>query len=380
MRIAMVAGEASGDLLGSHLMRALRASLPDVEFCGIGGPRMEAEGFDAWWPAERLAVNGFVDVLFRYRELLGIRNGLVRRLRAESPDLFIGIDAPDFNLGLEEKLRKSRIPTAHYVSPTIWAWRGKRVFKIKRAADCVLCLFPFEPALFEKHGVPAHFVGHPLADEFPLQPDRAAARELLGIPQAPKLVAMLPGSRNGEVSRLADDFVATARILHERHPDLRFVVPLVTRTTRELFEAAIRRADAQELPIRVLFGHSRDAMTAADVVLVASGTATLEAALLKRPMVIAYRLASLSYHIIKRLAYLPYVGLPNILAREFLVPEFIQDAVKPEAMADAVDKWLGDRDATEALTARFELIHRELRQGNAERAAQALLPLLGRQR
>ncbi|GAA5158989.1 lipid-A-disaccharide synthase [Viridibacterium curvum] len=378
MRIAMVAGEASGDLLASHLMRALRVHLPDVQFFGIGGPRMEAEGFDSWWSAERLAVNGIVDVLFRYRELLGIRNGLVKRLRAEPPDLFIGIDAPDFNLGLEEKLRKSGIPTAHYVSPTIWAWRGKRVFKIKRAADCVLCLFPFEPVLFEKHGVRAHFVGHPLADEFPLKPDREAARELLGIPKAPKVVALLPGSRNGEVSRLADDFVATARILHERHPELRFVVPLVTRATRHLFEEAIRRADAQELPIRILFGHSREAMTAADAVLVASGTATLEAALLKRPMVIAYRLASLSYHIIKRLAYLPYVGLPNILGREFLVPEFIQDAVNPAAMADAIEKWLNDRTACEALAERFDAIHHELRQDNAARAAEALLPLLRR--
>lgn len=378
MRIAMVAGEASGDLLASHLMRALRTHLPDARFCGIGGPKMEAEGFDVWWPAETLAVNGYVDALRRYRELSGIRKSVLRRLRDEPPDLFIGVDAPDFNLWLEEKLRNARVPTVHYVSPSIWAWRGKRVFKVKRAADCVLCLFPFEPELYARHDVPAHFVGHPLADEFPLETDREAAREMLSIPNGPKVVAMLPGSRNGEVSRLADDFVATARVLHERDASLRFIVPLVTRATRELFEAAIRRAEAQELPIRILFGHSREAMAAADVVLVASGTATLEAALLKRPMVIAYRLAGLSYQIMKRLAYLPYAGLPNILAREFIVPEFIQDAVTPVALADALEKWLLDRDASEAVAARFDVLHRSLRQGHAERAAQAILPLLGR--
>jgi lipid-A-disaccharide synthase len=381
MRIAMVAGEASGDLLASHLMRALKLHLPDAQFVGIGGPRMEAEGFEAWWPAETLAVNGYVDALKRYRELSGIRKNVLKRLKGgkgeEKPDLFIGVDAPDFNLWLEEKLRKTGVPTVHYVSPSIWAWRGRRVFKVKRAADCVLCLFPFEPALYEKHGVAAHFVGHPLADEFPLEPDRDTARELLSLPLAAKVVAMLPGSRNGEVARMADSFVGTAKRLHESDPALRFIVPLVTRETRSLFEQAIYRAEAHELPIRILFGHSQEAMTAADVVLVASGTATLEAALLKRPMVIAYRLADMSYRIMKRLAYLPYVGLPNILAGAFLVPEFIQDAVTPEAMAPALEKWLLDRDACEQLTENFTRMHLELRQNHAQRAAQAILPLLG---
>ncbi len=242
----------------------------------------------------------------------------------------------------------------------------------------MLCLFPFEPALYQKHGVVAHFVGHPLADEFPLHADRDAARELLNIPLAAKVVAMLPGSRNGEVARMADSFVGTAQRLHAADPALQFIVPLVTRETRTLFEQAIYRAEAHELPLRILFGHSQQAMTAADVVLVASGTATLEAALLKRPMVIAYRLANLSYRIMKRLAYLPYVGLPNILAGEFLVPEFIQDAVTPEALATALEKWLFDRDACEQLEGRFDTLHRELRQNHAERAAQAILPLLGR--
>ncbi|HSD38636.1 MAG TPA: lipid-A-disaccharide synthase [Rhodocyclaceae bacterium] len=377
MRIAMVAGEASGDLLASHLMRALKVHLPDAQFVGIGGPKMEAEGFEAWWPAETLAVNGYVDALKRYRELSGIRKNVLKRLKQDKPDLFIGVDAPDFNLWLEEKVRSTGVPTVHYVSPSIWAWRGRRVFKVKRAADCVLCLFPFEPALYEKHGMTAHYVGHPLADEFPLEPDRDAARELLNLPLSAKVVAMLPGSRNGEVARMADSFVGTVRRLYETDPDLRFIVPLVTRETRNLFEQAIRRAEAQELPIRILFGHSQDAMTAADVVLVASGTATLEAALLKRPMVIAYRLANLSYRIMKRLAYLPYVGLPNILAGEFLVPEFIQDAVTPEALAGGLEKWLLDREACERLTERFAGMHLELRQNHAQRAARAILPLLG---
>jgi lipid-A-disaccharide synthase len=377
MRIAMVAGEASGDLLASHLMRALKAHLPDAQFVGIGGPKMEAEGFEAWWPAETLAVNGYVDALKRYRELSGIRKNVLKRLKQDKPDLFIGVDAPDFNLWLEEKVRSTGVPTVHYVSPSIWAWRGGRVFKIKRAADCVLCLFPFEPALYEKHGMAAYYVGHPLADEFPLEPDRDAARELLNIPLSAKVVAMLPGSRNGEVTRMADSFVGTARRLHETHPELRFIVPLVTRETRNLFEQAIHRADAQELPIRILFGHSQDAMTAADAVLVASGTATLEAALLKRPMVIAYRIADLSYRIMKRLAYLPYVGLPNILAGEFLVPEFIQEAVSPEALAGGLEKWLLDNEACDRLAERFTTMHLELRQNHAQRAASAILPLLG---
>lgn len=392
MRIAMVAGEASGDLLASRLMRALKVHLPDAEFVGIGGPKMEAEGFEAWWPAETLAVNGYVDAIKRYRELSGIRKRLLKRLKGGNtrvsaggkgdmqdakPDLFIGVDAPDFNLWLEEKLRTAGVPTAHYVSPSIWAWRGGRVLKVKRAADCVLCLFPFEPELYAKHGVNAHFVGHPLADEFPLLPDRDAARELLNISVAAKVVAMLPGSRNGEVSRMADSFVGAAKRLHERDPALQFIVPLVTRDTRTLFEQAMHRAEAHELPIRILFGHSQEAMTAADVVLVASGTATLEAALLKRPMVIAYRLADLSYRIMRRLAYLPYVGLPNILAGEFLVPELIQDAVTPEALASALEKWLLDRDACEQLAERFKDMHLALRQDHAERAARAILPLMG---
>ncbi|HEX5127819.1 MAG TPA: lipid-A-disaccharide synthase, partial [Rhodocyclaceae bacterium] len=261
-------------------------------------------------------------------------------------------------------------------SPSIWAWRGGRVHKIKRAVDMVLCLFPFEPALYEKHGVPASYVGHPLADVFALQPNREAMRESLQIDQDEIIVALLPGSREGEVSRMADSFVATAQLLHERRPGIRFLAPLVTRETRLLFEGAIYRAEAFEVPITLMFGHADQAMIAADAVLVASGTATLEAALLKRPMVIAYKLARLSHFIMKRLAYLPYVGLPNILAGEFLVPEFIQDAATPEALAGALERWLDDKAGREKLVEQFAGIHLSLRQNHAEKAAQALLPLL----
>ncbi|MEC5396361.1 lipid-A-disaccharide synthase [Uliginosibacterium sp. H1] len=376
VRIAMVAGEASGDLLAAHLIRALRVHYPDLECVGIGGPRMEAEGFESWWPSERLAVMGLVEVLRRYRELWGIRSDLIKRLKADPPDLFIGIDAPDFNLGLEQRLRKSGIRTAHFVSPSIWAWRGGRVHGIGKAADHVLCLFPFEPELYTRHNIPASFVGHPLADEFPLQPDRDAAREQLQLKQGTCVVTMMPGSRVGEVSRLADDFIEAARLLAERRPDIKFLVPLVTRETRQVFEEAMARRNAGELPIRLLFGHSHEAMIASDVVLLASGTAALEAALLKRPMVVAYRVADMTYRIVKRMVYLPYFSLPNILAGRFVVPEFEQDDVKPAALADAVERWLNDREAVEHLVEGFTEMHLALRQNTAERAAEALLPLI----
>ncbi|MFA9440557.1 lipid-A-disaccharide synthase [Uliginosibacterium sp. sgz301328] len=378
MRIAMVAGEASGDLLASHLIHALRTHLPDAEFFGIGGPKMESQGFSSWWPSEALAVNGYVDVLRRFRELSGIRNGLLRRLKDDPPDLFIGVDAPDFNLWLEEKLRDSGIKTIHYVSPSIWAWRAGRVKRIKRSADLVLCLFPFEPEIYARNGVPAAYVGHPLADVFPLVPDRAAMREHLQLPVDVPVVALLPGSRNGEVSKLADTFVQTARIIAEHRPGVRFLVPLVTRSTRTLFEEAIFRNEARDLPVTLMFGHAEQAMVAADVVLVASGTATLETALLKRPMVIAYKMARLTYWIAKRLVRAPYIGLPNVLGGAALVPEFIQNAATPEALASAVEHWLDDAQACDTLVERFTDIHLTLRQNHADKAAQAVLQLLGR--
>lgn len=376
MRIAMVAGEASGDLLASHLIRALKKVLPDAQFYGIGGPKMQAEGFEVLWPCELLAVHGYVDALKRYRELSGIRRAMLARVLRERPDGFIGVDAPDFNLWLERKVRDAGIPAIHFVSPSIWAWRGGRIKGIARSVSHMLCLFPFEPALYEQAGVPVTYVGHPLADVFPLDPNRELARERLELPQAPRIVAMLPGSRQSEVRNLAPVYIETARLLHERNPDLRFVVPLATRETRELFIEAMRKAQADELPVRMLFGHAVDAMTASDVVLVASGTASLEAALLKRPMVISYRMGKWQYRLMKRMAYLPWVGLPNILCRETLVPELLQDAATPEALADAIDRWLGDDEARQALEQRFRDLHLELRQNTAERAAGAIVPYL----
>lgn len=376
VRIAMVAGEASGDLLASHLIRALKKRLPHAHFYGIGGPRMEAEGFHALWPCERLAVHGYVDALKRYRELSAIRRRLLAQLLRQPPDAFIGVDAPDFNLWLEHKVRAAGVPAIHFVSPSIWAWRGGRIKKIARAVSHMLCLFPFETALYERAGIPATYVGHPLADEFPLQPDRLAARERLQIDPDAIVVALLPGSRQSEVRNLARVYLETAQLLAERHPGIGFVVPLATRETRLLFEQAQRELNAAELPLRVLFGHSVDAMTAADVVLVASGTASLEAALLKRPMVISYRIGKWQFRLMRHLAYLPWVGLPNILCNESVVPELLQDAATPSALADAIDTWLSDPAAVDALCRRFVDLHHSLRQNTAVKAAEAILPYL----
>lgn len=375
-RIAMVAGEASGDLLASHLIRALRARYPDARFFGIGGPLMQAEGFEALWSCERLAVHGYVDALRRYRELSGIRKALLGRILRERPDAFIGVDAPDFNLWLERRVREAGMPSIHFVSPSIWAWRGGRIRNIARSVSHMLCLFPFEPALYEKAGVPVSYVGHPLADVLPLEPDRAAMRERLNLRGDIPVVALLPGSRESEVRNLAPTYIGAAQRLAERHPDAVFLVPLATRATRQLFEGALRAAGADGLPLRILFGHAVDAMTAADVVLVASGTASLEAALLKRPMVISYRIGKWQYRLMKRMAYLPWIGLPNILCNDTVVPELIQDDATPQALADALDRWLGDAEGRAALERRFTELHLQLRQGTAARAAEAIAPYL----
>lgn len=376
VRIAMVAGETSGDLLASHLIRALRRHLPDAEFFGIGGPKMQAEGFDARWQSELLAVHGYVDALKRYRELSGIRRQLLRDILDERPAAFIGVDAPDFNLWLEGKAKRAGIPAIHFVSPSIWAWRGGRLKGIARAVSHMLCLFPFEPEIYEKAGVPVSYVGHPLADVFPLEPDRTAARALLELPAEGEVVAMLPGSRQSEVRNLADTFIATAVAINARRPQTRFVVPLATGETRALFDEALRRNGARDLPLRVVFGHSVEAMTAADVVLVASGTASLEAALLKRPMVISYRIGKWQYRLMKRLAYLPWVGLPNILCGETVVPELLQDEATPDRLSTALEKWLDDAPGRATLERRFTELHLSLRQDTAEKAAAAILPYL----
>jgi lipid-A-disaccharide synthase len=375
--IAMVAGEASGDLLGAHLIRAVRAHLPKARFYGIGGPKMQTEGFEALWPSELLSVNGYTEAIGRYSSLAGIRRKLLKDIRRTQPDVFIGVDAPDFNLWLESKVKADGIPAIHFVSPSVWAWRGRRIKTIARSVTHMLCLFPFEMPIYERAGIPATYVGHPLADELPMEPNRQAVRELLDLPADSTIVALLPGSRQSEVSNLADCFIATAELIAHRRPETIFLVPLATRETREIFtEVMYRRGSYDEISMRLLFGHAVEAMTAADVVLAASGTACLEAALLKRPMVICYRMGRWQYRLIKRMAYLPWVGLPNILLNELVVPELLQDDATPEIMAAAVEKWLVDADACAALTERFTALHHELRQGTAERAAKVILPYL----
>ncbi len=376
MKIAMVAGEASGDLLGAHLIGALRAHLPDARFLGIGGPKMQAAGQDAWWPAETLAVHGYAEALRHYRGIAGIRRRLLKRLLADPPDVFIGVDAPDFNLWLEARLKAAGVPAIHFVSPSIWAWRPKRIRKIARSVSRMLCLFPFEAALYQKHGVPVSYVGHPLADLIPLEPDRHAARERLNLEPDGLIFALLPGSRQSELKYLATPFIETARLLHVRYPQARFLVPLVTRETRIQFENALWAAGAQELPLTLLFGHAHDAMAAADAVLVASGTATLETALHQRPMVIAYRMSPWSWRLMRRMRLQPWVGLPNILAGRFVVPEFLQDEATPENLAQALGNLVADPALAARLEQLFSELHRQLRQNTAERAAAAILPLL----
>ncbi len=377
IRIAMVAGEASGDQLAGHLIAALKARLPDAVFCGIGGPTMEAQGFDAWWPMDKLSVMGYVEALKHFREIAGIRRQLRKRLLAMRPDIFIGVDAPDFNLGLESDLKAAGIKTIHYVSPSIWAWRGGRIKKIGRAVSRVLALFPMEPPLYEKANIPVTYVGHPLADLIPLETDRFAVREKLALPRNLPVFALLPGSRQGELELMADTFVQTAKLIRQNYlPDALFVVPLTTRETRLQFEAAIYRQQAGDVPFRLLFGHARDALGAADVSLVASGTATLEAALIKRPMVITYKIARFSHWLGKRLVYLPYVGLPNVLAGRFVVPEILQDEATPERLAEALVKQYEDKENAEAVAATFTDIHLQLRQNTAEKAASAVIECL----
>jgi lipid-A-disaccharide synthase len=374
--IGIVAGEASGDLLGSHLMAALKEVRPELQFIGIGGPKMQSVGMEILFPMEKLAVRGYVEVLRHYFEILGIRRKLRAYFRANPPDIFIGIDAPDFNLGLELALKQRGIPTIHYVSPAIWAWRGERIHKIKRAVTRILALFPHEPELYRQVGVPVDYVGHPLADMLPEQPKRAEMRETMRIPQHAKVFAFLPGSRQSEVKYLAHTFIETAKLILQQLPDARFLVPLVSRETRGIFEQALYDCDAQELPITLLFGHAQDAMIAADGVLVASGTATLEAALVKRPMVITYRMPALSWWLMKRKSYQPYYGLPNILCERFVVPELLQEDATAENLTQALLNLINNPEAVMQLEESFIALHRTLRQNTAQKAAAAILPYL----
>lgn len=374
--IGIVAGEASGDLLGSHLIRALKKQRPDIQFVGIAGPKMQAEGAVSLFPMERLAVRGYFEVLKHLAGLLRIRRQLFQHFENNPPDLFIGIDAPDFNLDLERRLKVQGIQTVHYVSPSIWAWRKGRMSKIKRAVSRILALFPFEVPLYEKAGVPVTYVGHPLADVLPLEPDQDAAQQELKLPKDRLVIALLPGSRQSELDYMADLFVRTALLIHKQVPNAHFLVPVISKETRWKFHAAISRHDAQSLPITILFGHAHLAMEAADAVIVASGTATLEAALLKRPMVVTYRMSPLSWQILRHMNYLPYVGLPNILAGKSVVPELLQNEATPEKLSETVLKLVGDKAALEEIRSEFLAIHHTLRQNTEEKAAQAILGML----
>jgi lipid-A-disaccharide synthase len=378
MRIAIVAGEASGDLLGAALIRALKGQFPEAEFYGIAGPRMMAEGARTLYPMEKLSVRGYVEVLKSLREILAIRAGITRRLLADKPDLFIGVDAPDFNFAVEARLKAAGIPTVHYVSPSIWAWRPERIQSIGRSVDRMLVMFPFERALYEKAGIPVDYVGHPLADSMPLEPDRSGARTQLRLARTGVSVALLPGSRMSELELHSDLMIETARELHAKRPELRFFVPLATRETRDYFEARLYAKEARELPITILFGHATLALNAADVALVASGTATLEAALARCPMVVTYRLRALTYWLVKRKALMPYFSLPNILAGEFIVPELLQEDATPANLAQAIGNWLDNKAARKRLQARFAQMHQKLAAGHDERVVEALMPYLAK--
>lgn len=374
-RIAMVAGEASGDLLAGLLLGGLRARWPALVAQGIGGPKMAAQGFEAWWPHDKLAVRGYVEVLSHYRELVGIRNQLADRILAAKPDLFIGVDAPDFNLDLETRLKAAGIRTVHFVSPSIWAWRGKRIEKIRNAVDAVLCIFPFEPEIYAKQGIAAVYVGHPLADAIPLEVPRTASRAVLGIGDE-AVVALLPGSRRSEIQYIAPRLFAAAAEMASLRPGLRFILPVVP-GLRHLVEP-LRKLHADRVKVELLDGRSHEALAACDVTLVASGTATLEAALFKRPMVIAYAMHALSWQMMKRMKYQPWVGLPNILLRDFAVPELIQGDATPERLAHAALAWLDDPRRCAALEKRFHALHLELRRDTARAATDAIEKILAR--
>lgn len=374
--IGIVAGEASGDLLGSHLIKSLKQQRPDLQFVGIAGPKMQAEGAVSLFPMEKLAVRGYFEVLRHLPGLLSIRRQLARHFLEHPPDLFIGIDAPDFNLGLERALKRRGIRTIHYVSPSIWAWRRGRMGKIRRAVSHVLALFPFEVELYEKAGVPVTYVGHPLADVLPLEPDSKTARLELKLPSDKLVIALLPGSRQSELDYMADLFVKTALEIQRQIEHVHFLVPVISRETRWKFEDAIRRNEAYALPLSILFGHAHLAMEAADAVIVASGTATLEAALLKRPMVITYRMSPLSWQILRHMNYLPHVGLPNILAGRGVVPELLQHQATPERLAETLLQLVHDKQALESIRQEFTALHLLLKQNTQEKAASAVLNYL----
>jgi lipid-A-disaccharide synthase len=374
--VAVVAGEVSGDMLAGRLLAGLRPHLPDARFHGIGGPRMAEQGFVSDVPMDTLTVRGLFEIIPRYREIKGIQNALRDRLIAERPNVFIGADYPGFNLGLEMQLREAGIPTMHFVSPQIWAWRGGRIKKIQKAVSHMLVIFPFEEEIYRQAGVPVTYVGHPLAEMIPMEPDQAAARRTLGIPEAARVVTVMPGSRMGELKYLAAPFVAAVRLLAQRDPGLRFVVPMAGERQRQYFSQLVRDAGLSDVQVDLVDGQSHPAIAAADAVLVASGTATLEVALFKKPMVIAYKVMRASWEIMRHMGYQPWIGLPNILAREFLVPEFLQNAATPEALAEAVWKQLEDVPGRERLRQRFTDMHHSLLRNSAQEGAAAVMRVI----
>jgi len=373
-RFALVAGEASGDLLAGLLLDGLEARWPALQTVGIGGPRMLAHGFQSWWPQEKLAVRGYIEVLRHYAEIAGIRRQLKARLLRERPELFIGVDAPDFNLDLEAGLRSEGIKTVHFVCPSIWAWRADRIDKIRAAADHVLCIFPFEPELLEKKGVAASYVGHPIANVIPMTPDRAAARAALGLDPEAQVVALLPGSRRSEIRYLAARFFAAAALMQKAKPKLQFIAPILPGLRTEV--ESLLQAAGMAGRVKLLDGQSHAALAACDVTLIASGTATLEAALFKRPMVIAYNMNGLSWRLMQRKQLQPWVGLPNILCREFVVPELLQEAASPEALANATLEWLDAPAKTQALQQRFSALHVQLQRDTPTLCADAIQKVL----
>lgn len=379
-KIAMVAGEASGDLLGFHLIQALKTTHPQLEIFGIAGPKMMSLGARSLYPMERLSVRGYLEVIRHLWGLLKLRKQLLKQIVQAQPDVFIGIDAPDFNFWLEKKLKARGIPTIHYVSPSIWAWRKSRIHKIKRAVSHMLALFPFEPALYQQVGVPVTYIGHPLADVLPMEPDVVSMREKLKLKKDSVVIAMLPGSRQSEVMYHAQLMVETAHLLNNmfryKNRHVQFLVPLITRETRAIFESAwhqmLTKHPEIELDMQIMFGHAHEAMTAADAILVASGTATLEAALLKKPMVITYKMSNASWQMLKRMRLQPYVGLPNILAADFIVPELLQNQATPQQIAETIQKLLSDSAGLTRLQDKYQQIHRQLKQNSAHKAAEVV--------
>ncbi|QYM92030.1 lipid-A-disaccharide synthase [Dickeya zeae] len=374
LTIGLVAGETSGDILGAGLIRALKTHVPDARFVGVAGPLMQAEGCEVWYEMEELAVMGVVEVLERLPRLLKIRRDLTQRFSELQPDVFVGIDAPDFNITLEGRLKRNGIKTIHYVSPSVWAWRQKRVFKIGKATHLVLAFLPFEKAFYDRFNVPCRFIGHTMADAMPLRPDKAAARRALGLPEQGRCLAILPGSRGAEVDMLSADFLKTAQMLRQTYPELEIVVPLVNARRREQFEK-IKADVAPDMTVRLLDGQAREAMIACDATLLASGTAALECMLAKCPMVVGYRMKPFTYWLAKRLVKTPWVSLPNLLAGRELVRELLQDECTPDKLSAALLPWLEGGDAVQHLQQTFLHLHEQIRCDADEQAAQAVLEL-----